>query len=320
MMINKSRYAFSTVTALALAFSSCTRVPDQIEPQVDYTIQDRYLLQLPSPFPPLTTEEKEQSWFPEYTIGMGFAKELNLYQAITSFKRASFLIDPTERKRGAELHYEILLCYYIGNKYDEVIYTFEHSDLYFLDCTFPAYEDLLTILYDCYTRMNEEEKAEKIMEYLQTYYAPTAKKLSLSSSLQKGDLSSIEDYSKEEEYPYLAPFLEAYHAQKKSISKAQGLNALVPGAGYLYLGQKSSALTAFLLNGLFIGASYYFFAKGNIPAGVIFAGFEAGWYFGGIHGAGEEAKFYNERVYEAYATPMMNQEQLFPALSLKYAF
>ena len=53
---------------------------------------------------------------------------------------------------------------------------------------------------------------------------------------------------------------------------------------------------------------------------MIFAGFEMGWYFGGIYGAGEEAKFYNERVYEAYATPMMNQRKLFPALSLQYAF
>ena len=299
---------------------SCTRVPDQIEPQVDYTIQDRYILQLPTPFPSLTLEEKKEDWVKEYQIGMGFARELNLYQAITAFKRASFLLDPIERKRKAELNYEILLCYYIGKKYYETTHTFENSDLHLVDDTFPAYQDLLTILFDCYTRLNEESKANRILAYLEKFYPEMAKQLSLSTDLQKGNIEEIEAFAKESEYDYLNSFLETYEAEKKSISKAQTLNAIIPGAGYFYLGQKSSALTAFLLNGLFIGASYYFFDKGNIPAGVIFAGFEMGWYFGGIYGAGEEAKFYNERVYEAHATPMMNQRKLFPALSLHYAF
>ena len=34
---------------------------------------------------------------------------------------------------------------------------------------------------------------------------------------------------------------------KKVIGTAQALNALMPGAGYLYLGQKQSATTAFFL-------------------------------------------------------------------------
>lgn len=299
---------------------SCTRVPNQIEPQVDYTIQDRYILQLPNPFPPLSPEEKKEDWIKEYQIGMGFARELDLYQAITAFKRASFLLDPMERKRKAEMHYEILLCYYIGKKYYEATATFENSDLHFVDGSFPAYQDLLTILFDCYTRLKEDQKADKVFAHIETYYPETAEKLTLSTNLQQGNIEAVEAFAKIPEYDYLNSFLDTYQKNKKSISKAQTLNAIIPGAGYFYLGQKSSAMTAFLLNGLFIGASYYFFDKGNIPAGIIFAGFEMGWYFGGIYGAGEEAKFYNERVYETYATPMMNQRKLFPALSLHYAF
>ena len=34
-----------------LLLGSCTRVPQQIEPQICYTVQDRYLKQLPAPFP-----------------------------------------------------------------------------------------------------------------------------------------------------------------------------------------------------------------------------------------------------------------------------
>ncbi|MGH2611943.1 MAG: tetratricopeptide repeat protein, partial [Rhabdochlamydiaceae bacterium] len=101
---------------------------------------------------------------------------------------------------------------------------------------------------------------------------------------------------------------------------AQLLNSFVPGAGYFYLGQTQSGITALLLNGLFIWASVYFFQHGNIAAGTIFTSVEAGWYFGGIYGAGQEAKLYNERLYERQATPIMNENRYFPILMLKYGF
>ena len=115
----------------------------------------------------------------------------------------------------------------------------------------------------------------------------------------------------------LSELIEFFCNQRKSGR----LKVLYPrGAGYFYLGQKQSGITALLLNGLFIGASVYFFEDGNIPAGIIFTSFEAGWYFGGIYGAGLEAKYYNERLYESMATPMMHRERLFPILMLNYAF
>ena len=243
--MTKQKHLLSILLSASILVGSCTRVPDQIEPQVDYVLQDRYILQLPNPFPPLTIEEQSEGWVKEYQIGMGFARELDLYQAITAFKRASFLLDPQERKRKAEMHYEVLLCYYIGKKYQEAAYTFENSDLHFVDSSFPAYEDLLTILFDCYTRLNEVEKADKFLEYLNTHYPQMAEKLTLSTNLQKGNIEAIEAFAKQPEYEYLTPFLEGYESAKKSISKAQTLNAIIPGAGYFYIGQKSSALTAF---------------------------------------------------------------------------
>ena len=138
--------------------------------------------------------------------------------------------------------------------------------------------------------------------------------------LQKADFSSIETFAKEPDNAYLQDFLHSYDKAKKSVPKAQALNAVFPGAGYLYVGQMQSAFTATLLNGLFIGASYYFFQSGNVPAGAIFTLFEMGWYGGGIYGVGEEAKFYNERMYEKQATPMMNKHKLFPAFMISHAF
>ncbi len=309
------------IAALLLVIpSSCYRVPDQIEPKVDCYVQDHYLLSLPSPFPPLTPLEKTEDFAKEYQVALGFAHELDLYQAITAFKRASFLIPKSDKERRLEIEYEILLCYYIGRKYSDAIYTYEHSDLRFVDMQFPACEDMLIILFDCYTKEGKTANAERFLEHIKTYYPETAKKLQVSESLQKADLPAIEQYSKEPEYASLRPFLDSYNRSKKSIAKAQTLNAIIPGAGFLYIGQTQTAITAALVNGLFIGASYYFFQAGNIPAGAIFTTFEAGWYFGGIYGVGQETKFYNERIYEKHATAMMNQTKMFPIFMIRHAF
>ena len=316
----RSNGSIFLLVILSLFVGSCTRVSDQIEPQIDCMAQDRYLSQLPSPFAPLTEEEQKTDWGKEVIIARGFAAELNLYEAITTFKRAIYLMPKKEKQRKVELEYDMLLCYYLGGKYYEVIYTFDHTDLHFIDTHFVVCQDLLIMLFDSYTKLHEDLKAERILAYITQCFPLAAEKLILSVDLRDGNLPSIESFSKNPEYNYLPPLLSDYNANKKSVQKAQVFNSLLPGAGYLYLGQKQSAMTALLLNGLFIGASCYFFEKGNIPAGLIFTGFEAGWYFGGIYGAGEEAKFYNERVYEKYATPLMNKRGLFPGLSLQYAF
>ena len=314
-------FIHATLFASFCLMGSCQRVPDQIEPTVSYAVQDKYLLALPSPFPPLTEEEKGKDWGKEMQIGLGFAHQLDLYQAITAFKRAEFLLPPEEKIRSLEVQYEILLCYYMGKKWQDVIYTFDHSQLRYADASFPAFHDLLLILFETYNQEKMEGQADRILRLILQHYPEEGQKLILSNALTHGDLPLIKEVAQTPPpKPYLNQFLTNYEMHKKSIGKAQGLNALVPGAGYLYLGQKQSAATAFFLNGLFIAASAYFFEQGNIAAGAIFTSFEAGWYFGGIYGAGLEAKAYNERLYESMATPMMNQEKLFPVLMLNYAF
>lgn len=320
MNICNRPYAIVLLLCFAL-FGSCQRVPDKIEPTMSYAVQDRYLLSLPAPFPPLTEEEKSQDWGREMQIGFGFAHQLDLYQAINAFRRAQFLIPSDQELRSREIQYEILLCYYLGRKWRDVIYTFDHSELRFADEHFPAFHDLLLILYEAYSQEKMEMQAERVLQMIQHYYPKEGQKLLLSQALTQGDLLTTETLADSPPpKPYLENFLVEYQTQKKSVGKTQLLNAIIPGAGYLYLGQNQSAVTALFLNGLFIAASAYFFDQGNIAAGIIFTSFEAGWYFGGIYGGGLEAKAYNERLYESMATPMMNRERLFPALMLNYAF
>lgn len=309
------------LTSLLLAcaiVAGCHRAPDKIEPKINYAVQDKHLKRLPSPFPPLTAFEKEQPWGIEYQIGLGFAHQLDLYQSITAFKRAAILVPQDHKERKLEIEYEILFCYYLGKKYSDVVYTYENSDLPHADQTFPAIEDLLIILNESYLAVKQPEKAKKVLELLNGFYPQTGKKLAVADSLLEGDIDTLRALSSDQ--PYLQTLLTSYDQKKKSVTTAKTLNALLPGAGYLYLGQRQSAFTALLLNGLFIGAATYFFLDGNVPAGAIFTSFETGWYFGGIVGAGQEAKLYNERTYEKLATPMMNNQDLFPVLMLKYAF
>lgn len=300
-----------------LLLTGCFRVGNELEPQLNYAVQDRYLKSLPSPFPPLTFAEMSQDWGRETRIGLGFARELDLYQALTAFKRASFLLPP-HSNRELQLNYDQLLCYYYGRKSAETIYTFESTPLRLTTPTFTPHQDLCVILYDSYLKLKEEDRAAQILQYLQTTYPPVGEKLALSKLLLAGDISALEMQAPS--HPDIQNLLSDYNHQKKSTTKAQLFNTVLPGAGYLYLGQTQSAITAFLLNGAFIWASCYFFQHGNTAAGIIFTSLEAGWYFGGIYGAGQEAKFYNERVYERLATPMMNENRYFPILMLKYGF
>jgi tetratricopeptide (TPR) repeat protein len=301
-------------------FAACYRVPDQIDPRVSYQLQDQYFQQLTGAFPPLSTEERASDWGKEYIIGRHFAAELDLYRAVSTFKRALILIQ-NNKERKLEIQYDILLCFFLGKRYDETIDAFEKSDLAYVDKMFPAYHDLLLILYESYREMDNPEKQAKIIELLEKSFPDTSEELKVSIAIREGDLETIQEFASGFQHPsYLDHLLDTYYSQKKSVATAQCLNALFPGAGYLYIGQRKSALTAFLLNGLFIAAATQFFIHKHIAAGIITTGFEAGWYFGGIYGAGEEAKYYNERLYERAASVVLNEYKLFPILMLNHAF
>ncbi|MDN3508123.1 MAG: tetratricopeptide repeat protein [Simkaniaceae bacterium] len=334
---------------ISLLCTSCYRVPNTIDPQVAGPIQDHYVKMLPSSFPPLNLDESGTEWGKEYTIGLAFAERLDLYRAVTSFKRAEILMPSTEKIRKEETQYYVILSYYLGRRYDDVVETFNDSDLRYVSRDFKTYHDLLVILYESFLTLGEKDQAVHYYKLIKKNYPETAERLYISTALVDGALDDIQtwvaekyDAKIERSHMYLAStdlprmpeswvdrsnadekidaLVNRYEIHKKSVPKAQTLNALLPGAGYLYVGQKQSALTSFLLNTLFTGAAYAFFNNGYIAAGVITSSLELGWYFGGIFGAGESAKLYNERLYERDASNVMQKEQLFPFFTLKFGF
>ena len=305
---------------LLLFLASCYRVPDRLDPRVSYQLQDRHFDHLAGAFSPLAPAEKASDWGKEYIIARAFANELDLYRAVSTFKRAEILISDNQ-DRKLEIQYGIVLCFFLGQRYDEAVEAFEKSDLAHVDKTFPAYHDLLLVLYESYRELDDKEKQARILELIDKAFPDTGEELKVSIAIREGDLSTINHFASGFQHAsYLDNLTDNYASQKKSVGKAQLLNAFIPGAGYLYLGQRTSALTAFLLNGIFIAAATEFFIHDHLAAGIITAGFEAGWYFGGIYGAGLEAKYYNERLYEKSASTVLNEHKLFPVLMLKHSF
>eukprot|EP01067_Filipodium_phascolosomae_P005432 Filipodium_phascolosomae@DN3512_c0_g1_i1.p1 len=181
-----------------LAMTGCYKVPDKIEPQVNYTVQDRYLKQLPTIFPPLSEQEKREEWGSEYLIAKKFSQELDLYRAVTTFKRSEFLLPEGNQKRMEEIQYQILLSYYLGKRYMEVIQTFDRSHLYHANDTFPAYHDLLIIMYESYLETGQEEKAHYVLRVIQHHFPETAKSLELSTALIEGDLDTLREEERED--------------------------------------------------------------------------------------------------------------------------
>lgn len=115
----------------------------------------------------------------------------------------------------------------------------------------------------------------------------------------------------------------------KSTRTAGILAGILPGAGHLYLGKPRHAISAFLLNGLFISGTVTAFLKGLEATGLILLYFETGWYLGNINSAVEGANDYNRQQQQArrddllstYAPAPLNLRHLqSPGIGLRLSF
>ncbi len=310
---------------VSLSLSGCTRAASDFEPKISYLPTEQHIAKLSSPFEKLTKAELQQEWAREFYIGLHFGNELDLYRAITAFKRALILLPPNHMERKIQLQYYIYLSYYLGQKYQEALNYFQTSDLDAVPREFPAYKDLLTSLYECYNKTGQTEQADLLLNKLEAEDPEASHSLELSTALQTGQLKAVEEIasctdltnpSAEE----IQEFLDDYYQEALSATKARTWNAILPGAGYYYVGQKKAAATSLVINALFTWAAYAFIKNGYVAAGIVTASLESGWYLGGINGAGIAANEYNERLYESSAKEFMIEHTLFPVLKLEMSF
>lgn len=307
---------------LLLFFSACHPRSHLIEPHISYVPTKKQFHTLTSDFKTLTSEETKEEWSKEMQIGILFARDLDLFRAITSFKRALFLLPPDQKVRRMQIEFFITQCYFLGSKYQDAIETFEFGEIRYATAgTFPAFRDLLIILYDCYRETGQSNKSQVVLLLLEKGDPESSLDLKLFSAIDEGNLhlaaSLAHNHPAETD---VSEFIMEYSHRSKSVTKAQWLNAIAPGAGYLYVGQKKTALTSLVLNTSFIAATYYFFHSGNWGAGLFTTSLELGWYLGGINGAGLAAKEYNEALYNDLGKNVMLKNNIFPVLLLQVGF
>lgn len=309
------------MAALALTSVGCQLSHCKIDPVVMYTPPPHRISDLPSAFAPLSEKERQQEWGKELLIGDAFAREWDLYRAITAYKRALILLPEEAIERRLQIDYDLIFCYYLGLKYQEAVNLFEESDLTHVNPLFPAFNNLLLILYECYQQLGQEEKATCLQDVIQKCSPETSEDLSLFWLLKKKHLEEAQALiCKHRDFETIQPPLDLYYCYAKSPKRARMLNALLPGAGYYYVGQRKSALTSFLINTLFTFAAYQFFQRGYLAAGLITASMEVGWYCGGINGAGIEAEEFNNRLYEGVSRQILVDHKFFPVLMFETSF
>lgn len=330
---------FGLVVVAWLACTGCSRTLNEIEPKLSCQISPSSIARLPSPAPPLSHEEKASDWGKEYEMGASFAKEGDFYRAITCFKRAQFfaLSKQVDLKHWQYLDWGVFLSYMLGGKYREALDSFESSLLLEDPKSFPAYHDLQALLVEALAETRKKRSKEgkrtgkaslpAIIPALEQEDPEYGRKVRYFFYLSHARLNDLETYLAEQSEPNpdattraIKRFCEDFRVHRKSPTAAGLYNALLPGAGYLYVGQVQSAVTSLLLNVLFVAASWRFFEKGDTAAGIITAGFEAGWYVGGITGARLAAKQYNDTYYNQRASQLMTEQRIFPLLMLHYAF
>ena len=309
------------MVVLALTHISCQTTCMPFEPTISCPIPSYRIETMPSAFPPPSENDCKEEWANEIRMGDVFARECDFYRAITCYRRAQILLPAAEVQRKLQLEYDLILCYYLGNKYQEALNIFEAGAISQATPAFPAFNQLLLIVYDCYLLSKQEDKAACVLEAIRQYSPETADDLLLYQTLKAGEVEEAECLiSQHREADEMERDFAFYNQFAKSPKKARLLNAILPGAGYYYVGQRRSALTSFIINALFTAAAYQFFRNGYPAAGAITASLEAGWYFGGINGAGIEANEYNVRLYEGVSKKILTDHACFPVLMFEMSF
>jgi hypothetical protein len=327
---------------------SCTTLNLEIDPTLCYFPNERFVKTLPKAFPQkknsktgiaskqraldqdkafedegdtLRTQGNKSEWEKELFLGKNFSYELDLYRAITCYKRADFLVPASFDEVKKEIAYDIFFSYYLGRRPYEALNIFDSTSLREVTTEFPPLREVLIILYDLYNETKQEGKKERLLIALNDFDKETTENLRLHEAFTQGNVQKAHALAiKHPSYENIKPFFTSYERSAKSPNKARLLNAVLPGAGYLYVGQKNTAMTSLLLNVIFTAATYQFVEKKLYFPAVICGSLECGWYFGGIQGAGLAAKSYNKGLFEQEAREVMIRNRLFPILMLEKGF
>lgn len=307
---------------LMLLSTGCMKMPQEPEPFLSTTVFPASVARLPDPPPQLTPEEKISPWGQEYAVGKAFAEEGDYYRATTSFHRARHLLNAVKESsssRKGQMVHALVLSYSLGGKYQEMIDVWEREADHVSFADEDLGRDTISLLFEAYERLGRQGEAAYLLQCLPPGDV-LKKNLPLFHAIASSGetLQQAASLSPEIVRTDVENLVTFYKNEKKDPFTAGLYNAVLPGAGYLYVRQYQTAATAFFFNALFIATSVELFAA-KLPAAAILAcGFEVGWYAGGIYGARLAAELYNHRLREEIGKSFLEERKLFPLQTIHY--
>ena len=251
-------------------------------------------------------------WGKEWLMGREFAKEGDFYRALTCFRQARFLLqidNALTPEREARLAWSEALSYAFSGKWEEVIAVWEKYRDHMTITDEVMKEQWIILLYGAYHHEKRGEEAEGLLPFL-SQGTPAREKLSEWKYFSLLQPSSPLP-------PQMSPVEKTVREQMKSPTKAKIMNAVLPGLGYFYAGEKQTALTSLLLNTCFIGAGIQLLQVHQPFLAIITWSFEAGWYFGGMTGASLAVDQYNETLKKKLVQPYLCYQKAYPLLLVR---
>lgn len=229
--------------------------------------------------------------FADYLFDSG-----DYYRAITEYRRYIFITPKPENKNFANL--KIALAYLEGNELDiafDSLDTIAHqqnnnyAEIARLRLAGGLYKDkqynnAISIISPTKATPNNKQEINSFLglchlhngniEKAQTYFSSTK-----NSVMNNNLLTASNEYK---DIPEKRKWL------------AGTMSAILPGSGQLYVKRPHDAAWAFLLNTIFLSATYYAFDNDEIVAGIFAASLESVWYTGNIYNAVNGARKYNQ--------------------------
>lgn len=259
------------------------------------------------------------------------------YRAITELKRFSILFPDDPRQRAAQMllglayqaeaDYDAATAYFrrLGQNEDESDFDrlalFKLGEIRLQQRQYPQAIRLFQRFLKQFPDGPLVDRTQYLLGLTQTLGDDAQAAKAIFKSLSPGTTWSDEANA-------IQRTLEMAEPQPTKSPRVAGILAgVLPGAGHFYLGKPRHAITAFLLNGLFIAGATFAFLEGLEAPGVILLYFETGWYLGNIRSAREGALEFNRRqiqdgqdhLYTTYVPPGLTFKQL-PGLGLKINF
>jgi tetratricopeptide (TPR) repeat protein len=239
--------------------------------------------------------------FADYLFNQG-----EYYRAITEYYRLAYLISDSTKKP----HFirKIGLCYYYGTDYQGFISFVKQQDQY-LSLHPDIHTELTLYLAKSYYQLNNYQRAISTLEWSintwdDQFYNEKQFILGISYARIFEWQRAIEEfnfindnYSRITSSQNIIQSLKNYDKlPQKSPALAGILSAIIPGSGYFYCNRKRTAISSFILNGIFALTIREAVIKKNywLAGSVSFLGI--GWYVGNIIGSKEAAHNYNANI------------------------